>query len=194
MARRNDIDWEAIERDYRAGQMTVASVAKKHGVSDSQLRAKAKSEGWTRDLSSAIDQRTKEKIAAIDVASIVEQSAKESADKSAALIKDAIEQASDVAAGVVIKHRAGLRLDMERANAVSAMLENALSQADGIKDIVSVTQALKNLADIGCKLRDQERVIYGLDKKGADGDGDSSKSRIAIEFVSAAPSVDADGE
>ncbi len=192
MARRNDIDWEAVERDYRAGLMTVAAVAKKHGVSESQVRAKAKSEGWTRDLSAAIDQRTKAKIAAIDVASIVEQSARESAGKSAALIKDAIEQASDVAAGIVIKHRAGLRLDMERANAVSSMLENAMSQAEGIKDIVSVTQALKNLAEIGCKLRDQERVIYGLDKGATDGDDALAKSRIAIEFVSAAPKADSE--
>lgn len=63
-----------------------------------------------------------------------QQSAKESAGKSAgksaALIKDAIEQASNVAAGIVIKHRAGLHLDMERANAVSIQLEEALSQAD----------------------------------------------------------------
>lgn len=165
MARRSDIDWEAVERDYRAGQLTLSEIAKKHGISDSQLRVKAKKLGWTRDLTAAIEQRTKEKISKIDVSAIVEQSAKESAGKSAALIKDAIEQASDIAAGIVIKHRAGLRLDMERAEAVSGLLEDAMSKAKahGIRDIVSITQAMKNLSDIRCKLRDQERVIYRLD-------------------------------
>lgn len=185
MARRNDIDWEAIERDYRAGQLTLVYVAKKHAVSDSQIRARAKKEQWTRDLSAAIEQRTKEKIATIDVAAIVEQSAKESAGKSAALIKDAIEQASDVAAGVVIKHRAGLKLDLERAEIVSSLLENALSQAEGIKDIVSVTQAMKNLSDIRCKIRDQERVIYGLDKDKPTDTGLGSESIATLRKIKA---------
>lgn len=41
----------------------------------------------------------------IDVNELIEQSANESAQQSAKTIKDAIEQASDVAAGIVIKHR-----------------------------------------------------------------------------------------
>ena len=180
MARRNDIDWEAIERDYRANQLTVTDVARKHGVSHSQVRAKAKAEKWPRDLTAAIAQRTQEKISTIDVEEIVEQSARESAGKSAALIKSAIEQASDVAAGIVIKHRAGLRLDMDRAEVVSGLLEDALAEADGIKDIVSVTQAMKNLSDIRCKLRDQERVIYGLDK---DRPADTGLSRESIDVL-----------
>ena len=164
MARRNDIDWEAVERLYVAGQLTIRQIAEQCGIAPYTLTAKAKKLGWVRDLSEAIEARTKAKISAIDVNELIEQSAQESAQKSAQTIKEAIEQASDVAAGIVIKHRAGLRLDMERAEIVSGLLEDALSQAEGIKDIVSVTQAMKNLSDIRCKLRDQERVIYGLDK------------------------------
>lgn len=180
MARRNDIDWEAIEKDYRAGRLSVVAVAAHHGVSRTQLNAKAKKEGWTRDLSAAIEQRTQEKIAVIDVAALIEKSATESANQSAKTIQSAIEQASDVAAGIVIKHRAGLRLDMDRAEVVSGLLEDALAEADGIKDIVSVTQAMKNLSDIRCKLRDQERVIYGLDK---DRPADTGLSRESIDVL-----------
>lgn len=164
MARRNDIDWEAVERLYVAGQLTVQQIADECKVATSSIKAKAKKLGWLRNLAAEIDALTQAKISAIDVQALVEQSANESAKQSAKTIKDAIEQASDVAAGIVIKHRAGLRLDMERAEIVSGLLEDALSQAEGIKDIVSVTQAMKNLSDIRCKLRDQERVIYGLDK------------------------------
>lgn len=180
MARRNDIDWEAIEKDYRAGRLSVVAVAAHHGVSRTQLNAKAKKEGWTRDLSAAIEQRTQEKIAVIDVAALIEKSATESANQSAKTIQSAIEQASDVAAGIVIKHRAGLRLDMDRAEVVSGLLEDALAEADGIKNIVSVTQAMKNLSDIRCKLRDQERVIYGLDK---DRPADTGLSRESIDVL-----------
>ena len=180
MGRRSDIDWEPIERDYRAGKLSIVAVAKAHGVSRTQLNAKAKNEGWTRDLSEAIAERTKAKIAVIDVAQLVEQSATQSANQSAKTIQSAIEQASDIAAGIIIKHRAGIRLDMERAETVSELLEDALSQADGIKDILTVTQAIKNLSDVRCKLRDQERTIYGLDK---DKPADTGLSKESISTL-----------
>lgn len=174
MARRNDIDWEAIERDYRSGQLTLVDVAKKHGVSDSQIRAKAKKNEWPRDLSVAIEQRTKEKISAIDISEIVEQSAKESAHKSAALIKSAIEQASDVAAGVVIKHRASIKMEMERAQSIEAILDEHMSSAESVRDINTIAQAYKTLVDAKAKLRDQERVVFNLDK-GDSGSGDAAE-------------------
>lgn len=174
MARRNDIDWEAIERDYRSGQLTLVDVAKKHGVSDSQIRAKAKKNEWPRDLSVAIEQRTKEKISAIDISEIVEQSAKESAQKSVALIKSAIEQASDVAAGVVIKHRASIKMEMERAQSIEAILDEHMSSAESVRDINTIAQAYKTLVDAKAKLRDQERVVFNLDK-GDSGSGDAAE-------------------
>ena len=69
---------------------------------------------------------------------------------------------------------------MERAETVSALLEDALSQADGIKDILTVTQAIKNLSDVRCKLRDQERTIYGLDK---DKPADTGLSKESISTL-----------
>lgn len=48
MARRNDIDWERIQRLYVAGQLTIRQVADECGVSDSQIRVRAKKEGWQR--------------------------------------------------------------------------------------------------------------------------------------------------
>ena len=59
MARRSDIDWEAIEADYRAGALSERKVAEKHGVSYSTLRGKIKAEGWTRDLSRMVEHATK---------------------------------------------------------------------------------------------------------------------------------------
>ena len=185
MGRRSDIDWEAVERLYVAGSLTIQQVADECGIHTSTLKLKAKERGWKRDLSVAIAARTQAKISAIDVADLVEKSAQESANKSAKTIQDAIEQASDVAAGIVIKHRAGLRLDYERAETVSGMLEDCLGTADGIKDIVSVTQAMKNLADIRSKLRDQERVIYGLDRDKPVDTGLSRESIVTLKRLKA---------
>ena len=164
MARRSDIDWEAVERDYRAGSLSIVAVSEKHGVSRTHLKAKAKAEGWLRDLSAAIAQRTQAKISAIDVAALVEQSATQAANQSARTIQSAIEHASDVAAGIVIKHRASIRLEHERALSIEALLDNAMASATEVKDINSLAQTYKLLVDSKSKLRDQERVIFGLDK------------------------------
>lgn len=42
------IDWAGIERDYRAGVMSVREIAKWYGVSHTAINKKAKAEGWER--------------------------------------------------------------------------------------------------------------------------------------------------
>ncbi|MCB1739041.1 MAG: GIY-YIG nuclease family protein [Gammaproteobacteria bacterium] len=54
MARRNDIDWEAIEKDYSAGLMSIMAVAVKHGVSNSQVRVRAAHHEWPRNKSDQV--------------------------------------------------------------------------------------------------------------------------------------------
>ena len=62
MARRskeNAIDWEAVERDFRIGALTNKELAAKHGVADSNIRARAKKYGWTKDLTETVRVATK---------------------------------------------------------------------------------------------------------------------------------------
>ena len=181
MGRRNDIDWERIERDYSAGQLTIRQIADEHGVSDSQVRAKAKKEGWRRDLSDAIAARTKAKISALDVSALIEETAKESAQKSAEALRRAVEQASDIASGTVLRHRADIRLDMERAQAISALLDDKLSEAECLADVVRATQAFKALVDARSKLIDKEREAFGIES--GDKGGDDRDLNIEVKFV-----------
>jgi hypothetical protein len=52
-------DWELIERDYRAGVLSIREVAKTHGISDKAVRNKAKERGWERDLSEKIAEKVR---------------------------------------------------------------------------------------------------------------------------------------
>ena len=48
-------DWEAIEREYRAGQLSVRELARAHGLnSHGAILNRAKRWGWTRDLTKRI--------------------------------------------------------------------------------------------------------------------------------------------
>lgn len=180
MARRSDIDWEKIEREYAAGRLSIRQIAESNGVSDSQIRARAKKDEWRRDLSEAIAARTKAKISAVDVSALIEQSAQESADKSARTIKRAIEEASDVAAGTIVRHRADIRLCTERAKEIEAMLDDHMGKAEGLADVVRATQAFKALVDARAKLIDKEREALGIQT----GEKEAGESlNLEVKFV-----------
>lgn len=53
MVRRADIDWQAIRSAYRCGIPGNRQLAAEHGISESAIRARAKREGWKRDLAAA---------------------------------------------------------------------------------------------------------------------------------------------
>ena len=57
--RKDQIDWEAIERDYRIGQLSVREIARRHEVEASTITRKAKKETWARDYSEEVKAKTR---------------------------------------------------------------------------------------------------------------------------------------
>lgn len=53
-------DWEAIERDYRAGVLSVKEMGRVYGLSDVAIHKRAKKEGWTRDLSFKVQNKVRD--------------------------------------------------------------------------------------------------------------------------------------
>jgi hypothetical protein len=49
-------DWEAIEREYRNGQLSVSEIGRHYNVSHTAINKKAKKEGWKRDLTEKVRQ------------------------------------------------------------------------------------------------------------------------------------------
>lgn len=60
MAKR--IDWEQVESDYRAGQLSVRALATKHDVSDTAIRKRAKKGLWERDLAEKVQRRVRSEL------------------------------------------------------------------------------------------------------------------------------------
>ncbi|MEG3012758.1 MAG: hypothetical protein RR845_26040, partial [Pseudomonas sp.] len=93
-------DWEAIERAYRAGLLSLRAIASEHGVAHNTIMKRAEKEGWQRDLTSKVRSAVKDKVT---------RSVTTDGDQKK-LVTDAeiIEEASDQAAAVVLAHRSGL--------------------------------------------------------------------------------------
>ena len=49
MTSKKQIDWEAVERDFRVGQLSNRMSAEKYGVSETAIRKRAKRDGWERE-------------------------------------------------------------------------------------------------------------------------------------------------
>lgn len=170
------IDWDLIQRLFIANQLTIRQIAKECGVSDAAIRKRAKANGWVRDLSGPIKARTQAKIALAEVAAIASLATQEKvAARSAELTAEAIEHASDIAAGIVVRHRADLRKNVDRFNVIGEKLDVMIGEASEMKDMVAVTQCYKGLVDAHAKIIALERQAFGLDDK----DGNDNNDEFA---------------
>lgn len=55
-------DWEAIEKDFRTGRFSLQQLSHRHGPNKATISRRAAEEGWQKDLTGAVQQRTREKL------------------------------------------------------------------------------------------------------------------------------------
>jgi hypothetical protein len=146
MARRSDIAWNAVEVDYRLGVLTVRAIAEKHGIADSNLRRKAKQEGWVRGEGDTARIAARQALSAISSqearaigAEIGEQQAQEYRAGLAQVVLSAVE--------VEREHQLAARRGMNVALRLLQELESACACAD-------ITQAEIDL----CRVDDPARA------------------------------------
>jgi len=68
---RSAVDWEAVEREYRAGIKTLRQIANEQGVSNPAIVKRAKRDGWERDLSAKIHAKAESLVSKQLVSSVV---------------------------------------------------------------------------------------------------------------------------
>ena len=151
-------DWEAIERAYRAGMLSLRAMAEQFGSKESTIRSRASKNGWKMDLTAQVKAATKEKLSRNTSRTTVAQSdVREDAQ--------IIEEASDVAASIVLSHRT----DLAQWRGIANKLRDAL-------DALPVTEenhgdfarSLNAGVDAQLKVIKGERQAYNLDTETGD--------------------------
>ena len=56
---RRDVDWQAIKNSYRCATPGIRMLAEIHGVSEGTIRARARREGWKRDVVATVRESVK---------------------------------------------------------------------------------------------------------------------------------------
>lgn len=176
-----EVDWDEIERLYRADLRTFAQLASDFGVADSTVRRRAKKGGWKRDLKNRIKERTNQ---------IVQERAVQSlASDQVERDDQTIEDNAQAMANVRLSHRQDIRtarqismtlfddlqaqLGTENRQRLEDLFIAALKQEsvdasalEAYERVISLpthVRVMKDLSDTMTKLVTLERQAYGLD-------------------------------
>lgn len=113
-------DWEAIERDYRAGMLSVREIATARGISHTAINKRAKAEGWERDLQAKIKAKAEAEVSRRAVSTEVSK-----ADRIAE------KQIVEAVAAQQVHVRMVQRKDIQRSRSVGMRLLNELELQAG---------------------------------------------------------------
>ena len=154
MAERKQVDWESVERDYSAGLLSLREIGDKYGVDESGIRYKAKRNGWTRDLSKKIEQRTEDKLRKDLLRS-------ELRSENTISEKEVIEANAQVIVNIKLGHRTSIKK-------VNSLVESLLDEIETLNESKSVenlpmrVDVTKKLMDTLKTSIDKERQAFGI--------------------------------
>lgn len=162
--KRGQVDWAALERDYRAGTFSNRELAHRYGCAESAIRYRAKAHEWQKDLNAEVRKATSAKLLRAELRT---PNAQEDAE--------IVDQASDFRASVVTTHRR----DIQQLNGLKRILGDRLGQVlngatpDGpcLGERESPGDLLEKMTRITSKLIPLERQAYSLDSQDGDDDG-----------------------
>jgi len=177
------IDWETVEREYRAGQLSLREIGRLCGVSEGMIRKRAKAEGWERDLAAKVKEAVRTKLVRNDGTQDGTQPQRTEAE--------IVEGAALRGLAVVTSHRR----DLEQLHGLKRVLATRLSQhlhgepTEGpcLGDKESPGDLLEKLSRITARLIPLERQAHNLDADDGDGKPQSLADLVAADKPTLAP-------
>lgn len=195
MAEQPVVDWEAIERDYRAGVRTLRQIGTQYGLTEAAIRKRAKREEWPRDLSERIAQKAAEKVRKTTVRNEVRKTAAYQSSE-----REIIEATAQVQADIILGHRQDVPKARRLMQKLLAELEgetDALEDLDRIADILKggdeakmadlfrKLNSLPGRIDSGKKLAEAMKTCITLEREVFNIEGARTPGKTLDEFLDA---------
>ena len=153
MAKPNrQIDWEAIEREYRTGVLSLREIAARYDVTHPGIMRHAKAHSWTRDLAKQVKARVAEKL----ITSTLNPQDEAIVEQSAAQVVRVIEL-----------HRKDAKQQQDIIRRLMDILQERIMQTDTkptVDDVRYCGGIMRDCAVAFTKLVGIERQSYGIDE------------------------------
>lgn len=125
------IDWEAIEREYRAGVLSIREIAARHGCTDAAVRKRAKRDGWQRDLTGKVQEAVRTALVRAEV-----RDSPGAREERARTEREIVEEAAHTVVDVVRSHRKDVRASHAIVRTLLAQLGDAADYRETLRDMV----------------------------------------------------------
>lgn len=183
---RKQVDWEAVEMQYRAGLRSLKEIGIEFGVSDAGIIKRAKRDGWERDLKAKIQAKAEAKVSAALVSESV------SAERTLTE-RNVVEVNAQAVANVRLAHRQDISRSRRLALALLIELEEETSNIELFRELGELLRSeddkgqdrrndlyqkvisgagridnMKKLADTMKVLIGLEREAFGIESSAAD--------------------------
>lgn len=177
------IDWEAIEREYRAGQFSVVEIARQHKISHTAIQKRSKRDGWKRDLTDKVRREIKSRMVAEVAGEVAGEVAPEVAESNA---RQAVDVAAARGIAVLREHRGDIarlrRIAAELARRLEERVMNGPGELECIGDKESLSDMLEKLSRVGTRVTQLERQAFNLnDAPPSDGQTYIERDRLDLE-------------
>lgn len=155
MAKKKNIDWEGVEREYRAGIRTLRDIAEEYGCTEGAIRKKAKGEDWERDLSAKVAAKAESIVRKAEVRKEVRKS-----DECVLSDNEQVQVSAQMMADKVINQRQ----DIKRARAIVQKLWDMVeAELDQPGEFRQLGEMMANPDENGIdKLNDMYHAAIGL--------------------------------
>ena len=168
MVEKRVIDWDAIEKEYRAGIRSLRDIADEFGVAESAIRKKAGKEEWLRDLTAKI------KIKAIELVRKTEVRKEVRNINNKETEKEIIESVAQSQADVLLNERA----DIKRLSGLCEKFEGELDVYSD--DLDKKARIMKSLTDTRKVIIELRRRNYNINDN-SNGDADKNTHEHALD-------------
>lgn len=162
-----DINWTAVEAEYRAGLKSLPEIGREFGCSHVAVIKRAKRDGWARDLSARIKAKADDKVTRAAVTGAV-------TDTSKTVTENAIvEENATLLANLQVAHRNEWK---DHQPLLASVIKKPKFEQARTAKVIAETIMIRQTG---------ERRAWGIDKNGNGGDKLSDFLKIIIPQLNA---------
>jgi len=176
---RKIIDWEGIEKEYRAGQLSIREIARQNNISPAYIVKKAKENEWLRDLTPKVKQLVNSRLVNDGVNSINEKDiVEQAADRAIKIIQV---QRNDIKQAIVSCEKLFTEMEEQTTRPIAIgkgkdrkIVEIDVTAIEKASPFFSLTAALKNLVLL-------QRQAYNIDQSPTGSEDDPIHFRHSMD-------------